>query len=286
MPTVMQRLIFTYHKTGTTLMQAVMTDVGEALGLRVQTLYGLVGRQDITAARSDIVLLPHSLLDFTPDWPYRAVRIVRDPRDIWVSGYHYHLRCQEDWCTGIYRHPLNREGSILWPAVDFHLQHRPEEWKRAYLASLNGHSYQTRLQALSRDAGMRFEMENATAWTMDSIRAWRPIDGCLDVKLEDIDIEFDHTMWLLFAALGLNQSQYQTAITIAQKHDIHRMTDDQIRSHRVVSSRQVSKWRDGLKPEQIGAFQGENGDVITKLGYDLLPLPGWAMSQECVLPYR
>jgi hypothetical protein len=79
-----QMLVFSYHKSGTTLFLRVMTRVAEALGLGLSNQYGMALKID---PGPDIVLLPHSLLGFELTRPCRAVRIVRDPPDIWVSSY-------------------------------------------------------------------------------------------------------------------------------------------------------------------------------------------------------
>src|ERR1700710_1294872 len=94
-----QLIVFSYHKSGTSLLLHVMTKVCERLGLSLANYYGLVDRP---GAEPGVVLLPHSLLRARLDRPYRAIRMIRDPRDIWVSGYLYHCRCapwDEEWCT-------------------------------------------------------------------------------------------------------------------------------------------------------------------------------------------
>src|ERR1700690_1334345 len=90
-----QLICFSYHKSGTSLLLHVMTKVGASLGLSVVNHYGMVERLD---PEPDIVLLPHSLLRCRLDRPYRPITLIRDPRDIWVSGYLYHLHCDEGWC--------------------------------------------------------------------------------------------------------------------------------------------------------------------------------------------
>src|SRR3954453_13600334 len=91
-----QLLVFSYHKWGTSLMWHVMTKAAATLGLTLQNRYGFVPAIE---PEPDVVLLPHSLVGQNPAHPYRAIRLIRDPRDIWVSGYLYHLHCTEAWCV-------------------------------------------------------------------------------------------------------------------------------------------------------------------------------------------
>ena len=85
----------------------------DVLGPRLANHYGLVERLD---PEPDVVLLPHSALRGPLDRPYRAIRLIRDPRDIWVSGYLCHLHCDEAWCRNSDMDPTP---SIQWPQVDF-----------------------------------------------------------------------------------------------------------------------------------------------------------------------
>ena len=82
-----QILGFTYHKSGTVLLEQVLRRVALRFAMTVDTRHGMATGLDRTTG---FVLLPHSLLGFALDRPFRGVRIVRDPRDIWVSSHLYH----------------------------------------------------------------------------------------------------------------------------------------------------------------------------------------------------
>ena len=80
-----QIFIFCYHKSGTQLFAKILRDISQHFGLRMAALMGVVDKVDSAV---DIVLFRHSLIGFNlADYPYRGVRVVRDPRGIWVSGY-------------------------------------------------------------------------------------------------------------------------------------------------------------------------------------------------------
>lgn len=69
-----------------------MHKVAERLGRSIRVQYGMAYDID---RDTDIVLLPHSLLGFALSRNYRAVRVIRDPRDIWVSSYLHHRHTTE-----------------------------------------------------------------------------------------------------------------------------------------------------------------------------------------------
>jgi hypothetical protein len=259
-----QLLVFTYHKTGTVLFEQIMKAVAARFGLRLWERYGVVERIEPAA---DIAILPHSLL--APGFAeghFRAVRVVRDPRDIWVSGYFYHRRCREAWCTNVNFDPTP---PILYPRVDFSVQHRPEEWKRAYLERLGGRSYQQNLLLRDRAAGLAFELEGYTGWTLEAMRDWRLDGEVLDVRLEDIGRDFDGTLTAVFRHLGFVDADCRLALELARPFDIAQMSDEAVAGNPHIHSRQVSKWREVLSPMQVVLFERQYVELIVRLGYPL-----------------
>ncbi|MGH7155553.1 MAG: hypothetical protein ACREF3_16620 [Acetobacteraceae bacterium] len=259
-----QILLFTYHKSGTTLFNYVFRKLADRLGLSMTGLYGMTREIDPTI---DIVLTGHSLLGCEPLPPFRAVRAVRDPRDIWVSGYLYHLRTREPWCVNTDFDPTP---PIVYPRVDFSFQHWPERWKRSWLARLDSRSYQQNLLDRDRDAGLAFELEGYTGCTLTAMRGWRSRGPeVLDVQLEEIERDFDGMMERVFRHLGLTEAECAMALDIAASEDISRMDDATLAANGHIHSRRLAKWRDVLSPAQIRMFERRYGDLITGLGYQL-----------------
>jgi|GEM_PF-5312618 len=306
MPDRPQFVVCTYHKTGTVLFHSIMTSVAARFGLRIGEYFGHVERIDPTL---DIVLLAHSLVG--PNFasrPYRAIRVVRDPRDIWVSSYLYHLRCREAWCTNTHFDPTP---PIAYPQVDYSFQHYPEAWKQQYLSALGNRSYQQNLRERDRDSGLAFELEGYSGCTLAAIRGWqlpagrslwlppepdRPThspeqaivrhaagelrgtiaatrglvcDELMLVQLESLRADFDAAVVAIFSHFGFSQSESAEAAELARVHDIARMSDSQVAGNTHIHSRAVSKWREVLSPEQVKSFEHRYGDVIVALGYQL-----------------
>ena len=263
-PSRPQIFVFSYHKSGTELFNNIMAKLARRLGLRVATCVGKVWAIDSTA---DIVLVWHSLLGCQLSRPFRAIRVVRDPRDIWLSGYLYHRHCNEPWCTNT---NFDTTPPIAFPRVPIACNHRPERWKRNYLASLGGKSYQQNLLDRDRDAGLAFELAHYAGSTMQDIRAWSlSSDNVIDVKLETIAQDFDGCMRTIFRHLGFGGSDLETAIEIAASEDIARMDDASIAANPHIHSREISKWRGVLSPEQVETFEHSYHDIVTRLGYEL-----------------
>lgn len=242
-----------------------MSSVGQALGMRMSTVYGRVTHIDIS---SDIVLFAHSLIDFDISiYPHRGVRVIRDPRDILVSGYFYHQHCSEKWCINT---NFDLSEPIIFPRVPLSQQHRTEEWKKNYLFALRGKSYQQNLIELDQNEGLCFEMDRYAEWTATAMSAWSiKSPDIVNCKLETIADDFDDTMKTLFRHLGLTPAETETALTLAAKEDIRRMDDRVLAANPHIHSRDISKWGRVLTSRQLTAFQGRHGTLISQLGYDI-----------------
>ncbi len=259
-----QLIVFSYHKSGTSLLFHVMTKVCKELGLTLENHYGLVDRLQ---PEPDVILLPHSMLRAQFDWPFRAIRMIRDPRDIWVSGYLYHQRSTEEWCTNT---DLDPTPPIGWPRVDYSFAHEPEDWKRRYLERLNGKSYQQNLLGRSAENGLDFELGGYTGCTLAAMREWK-LNGvdALDVKLEDVMANFDGAMARIFDHFGFTAEQSRAAQDVARTEDIRRMDETAIAARPQIYSREISKWRRILPVERVAQFEARHGDLIRELGYEL-----------------
>jgi hypothetical protein len=258
-----QILVCSYHKTGTVLFGNIMAKLCVRLSLQMAERFGMVQRIDPAL---DVVLLAHSLLATPPARPFRAIRLVRDPREIWVSGYLYHRRCREPWClNGNFTPPP----PIGFPHVPYAFAHRRERFKRDYLASLGGRSYQQNLLTLDQAAGLDFELARYTGCTLADMQAWTlRTPDVLDVRLEDVTANFDANMQAILHHLGFTGADLDTALEIARSEDISRMDEDTIAANPHIHSRNAAKWRSLLSPEQIRDFERRYGALITELGYE------------------
>ncbi len=266
-------LICCSHKTGTVLFHSVLNRLGALLDLRWDTVWGEVGA---IHPGLHAVLVGHSLFGdgFRLEPHHRIIRIVRDPRDIWVSGYLYHRRCEEPWCVNREPHP---GGPIGFPQVDHLMEPRPEAWKEAYLQRLGGRSYQDQLLDRDQESGLAYELDGYTALTFEAMRAWRFAGPqVLTVKLEAITANFDATMSVIFRHMGFSRRARAIALRAAAYEDVGRMPDHVLEQNAHIHSRQLSKWRDVLTAAQLQSFETRYGDLVLGLGYQLatrLPMP-------------
>lgn len=253
-----------YHKVGTALLTKVFRDLCDEFGWTFKTVRG-----DCSTFPSDtdVVLFEHSLVDLSQaPQPYVGVHLIRDPRDVIVSGYLYHQRCHEKWCINT---NFDLTEPIDYPQVPLSQQHRSPAWKRQYVQSLNQQSYQANLLARSPTEGLLFELHHYGAWTIDSMLAWDyQHSPCLELKFETVMADFDASFGAIFAHVGLTTEERQRALQVAARHDLNRMSSEQVQRNRHISSRQTQKWRNYFQAEHAIAFQERFGDALVTLGYE------------------
>ena len=228
----------------------------------MRTVAGFAAEADRDA---DIVIFVHSLIGFdVAGLECRGVRLVRDPRDVWVSGYLYHTHCSEKWCTN---EDFDVTAPIVWPRVPKSQQHRSERWKRKYLKRLGGKSYQQNLLELDQTGGLAFELRRYARWTIKSMCAWRPSPSIVDYQMERLSTDFDSFMGMLFDHLGLKGEKLDIAMSIAARHDVTRMSDAQIAANDHIHSRELSKWRGFLQADDVALYESRFAGASTILGY-------------------
>lgn len=216
--------IFCYHKSGTVLLTKVFSEICYKNGWKFKILFG---KQTQLPQDADVVLFGHSLIEIADiNTPFIGLHVIRDPRDVIVSGYHYHRRTTEAWCTNS---NLSLKPPIQFPQVPYSQVHRTEAWKLAYLESLNGKSYQDHLLGISQDDGLLFEMRHYGAWTIESMREWDyGNSNVLEVKFEDILNNYNGTFSRIFEHFRFSVAEQKNARETAANHDLNRKSTAEI----------------------------------------------------------
>ena len=256
--------IFCYHKVGTVLLSKVFRQISEARNWKLQSL---LGKQTQLPQDTDVILLGHSLIDLDNiTTPFIGIHIIRDPRDIIVSGYLYHRRTSEKWCVNS---DFSLTSPILFPKIPYSQEHRSEEWKIKYLESLRGMSYQENLLSMSQGEGLLFEMNNYGAWTIESMMNWNyDRNNILEIKFENLMHDFDDTFRLIFEFLKFSRSEIKAGSSIASEHDLGRKSAQDIEKMEHVSSTKTTKWKDYFEPDHKEKFINKFGNVLVDLGYE------------------
>lgn len=259
-------VLCTHHKAGTTLVGSVMSDVAAELGLRFRVAHPETGTY--LPKRADVVHHLHSRIpsDALPKG-VRGVHVIRDPREVVVSGYLYHLRTDEAWCTN---DDFRVVGPIGFPQVPFERLTDTEEEKAAYLERLGGRSYRENLRSRSREEGLVFEMDGYAGRTIRDMLAWLPgRPGFLELKLEEIMADYDAAWERIFGHMGLSGNALHRALAVARSHDLSRQSAESVEKNPHVSSTRFrpDKWQEEFTPAVRKAYEKRFDGAHEQLGY-------------------
>ena len=255
--------IFCHHKTGTNLLRKIFIDICARERWKFTSVRYLVDEPP----DGDVVVFSHSNIDvenIKP--PYVGVHMIRDPREVVVSGYLYHLRTDEPWC--ISKNFEMKGGRECFPVPEFR-QHMNEEWKKNYLQMLGGMSYQEKLNSMPKDEGLEFEMKYYSSWTIGDMLAWKYDNpNVVEVKMEDASFDYDTLFSSIFSHLQFSENKIAEYMGIAGRHDLNRLGDKAVKKISHVRTRESKTWVSHLSKDNLNLFYKLYGnDVFSKLGY-------------------
>jgi hypothetical protein len=229
-----QILVGTHHKAGTVWLLKIFKKVCEEFGLRL--CHGEISQ---IPQECDVILPRHSRFDFEQlqkEW--RGVHLIRDPRDVIVSGCFYHGQSQEAW---------------------LHVKR----------AGYGGLSYQEKLNSyVSMEDRILFEMEN---WGQSCIRGmlqWNYNDPAFfEVKYEDLIS--DHQLVLfhtIFAFLGFPGHAIPQSLKISYENSLF---SGMLAKTSHIRSGQIRQWEKYFTPALDRRFRELFGDeALGMLGYE------------------
>jgi hypothetical protein len=180
-----------------------------------------------------------------------ATRFVRDPRDLLVSGYYYHLRGAEKWTR------------ITDPT--------PEDFKVAGAALPElptGHSLMTYLQSVSKEQGITTELELRRPH-FDAMNSWHDDTRVLVVRYEDfLGNEADQVARMLRhlkfnrirTALGTWRAR---ALAIPQSSSAGHIK----RSGRHVRDPRPGQWREQLSDLVLTELDSKHPGLLDRYSY-------------------
>jgi len=258
-------VIATHHKVGTVLMSQVFKRTAALLGWSSEVVFG---HRLARAPVADVTLFGHGTPQQLPeDSGLRAIHLVRDPREVLISGYLYHLHTGEQWCVEV--PPSIPPDSVVFPLVPYCQEDRNRAWKVEYLASLRGRSYQENLRSLDTTSGLLFELEHYAHWTIEEMAAWASLDDdrVLVVRFEDLMASFDESFDRISRHLGLRAPERRLLALVARQHDLGRKGTEELRSMTHVHGPAPGRWKQYLTDDITDRLDATCGEAIRALGY-------------------
>ncbi|MEM6728206.1 MAG: sulfotransferase domain-containing protein [Pseudomonadota bacterium] len=177
----------------------------------------------------------------------KVVRLIRDPRDLLVSAYHYHKRGAEPWCHTVNSHPHG------WDEVRGYV---PEHFR-------SQHSMMSYLDEASRDDAMRLEYA-FRRHHLTSLREWPEDDPRIRTyRYEDILGDEEGIFGDIFSFMEFGWPGRAAGLSYVRRHASERKAAR--RDH--IRDATSGQWRDVLPQDVIDAMARDFGDVLERYGY-------------------
>ena len=242
-----------HHKVGTVWFRRVFRALSEHfdIPLAINDISQLPPDRPALFFQRSPYVKPQSLSS------YRGSHMIRDPRDIVISAYHYHLWTDEPWANA----PISEMKGfpdITWPL------HPVEE--------IQSTTYVDYLNSLSRDEGMEVELKRCATFVLRDIVDWDYTDpNTYEFRYEDIMVREDQVFTEIFRHFGFIEDAIPAALQAIRQHSFRNKTKREIgqteeKSH--LRSGKLQQWKEELDGELKETFRHYLGDGLIRLGYE------------------
>jgi len=229
-----ERLIVhgSHHKVGTVWFNRILGGMARSLNWKCH-----IGRQEYRPPDASIFIEEHSRIDADNLPPFVGSHIIRDPRDVVISGYYYHLKCCEKWCI------------------------QPKD-------KFDGRSYQSVLRDLDVNDGIDFEMRNVGRNTLKEMLSWDYRQACFfEIRYEQLLDNEKDVFTSLFKHYGLNPAQIEVGLELVEKYSFKNAKKNS-NSEIHLRSGKVNQWRLLFSKSHIESCKSLYGDGLIALGYE------------------
>jgi hypothetical protein len=226
-------LVGAHHKSGTVWLKSIFKAVCNEYSLRF-----FEGKQADAPQQYDVFFQDHSRFEFDRfESPVRGLHMIRDPRDIILSGCFYHQKAHEQWL------------------------HKPRE----QLRGLTYHQAINRAETL--EDKIAFEMEHVGRRTIEEIVGWDYTRSFFwELKYEDLIRDTDLMLFhRAFAFLGFPGSALPGVLAIAYRKSLF---SNQLKASGHIRSGEVGQWKQYFTRQHKERFLELFGDVLIRLGYE------------------
>jgi hypothetical protein len=208
-----------------------------------------------TLKRNRILMIGHRFNDVNKlPVRFKGSHIVRDPRDLLVSGYRYHKWTKEYWV----HEPLKR-GMI------FKLGLKGMDLGFDY----NGMSYQQIINSVDQETGLNIEL-NWRRRTFDHMLDWNYDQSNIkELRYEEVFGSEEESFRELFVHYGFDEKMIETGLKYARIYSFA----NQKKTGKTGENQHLTKgvsgqWKEYFSEELTSLFKQRHQGLLLKLGYE------------------
>ena len=225
-----------HHKVATVWFLRILKAIANHYDLQFQRC-----EQDAFKADSNFFLQDHSEVDVSKLPPHRGSHIIRDLRDVIISGYFFHLWTPEEWV------------------------HRPNK-------KYDGMSYQQYLNSLDLKQGLIAEMERFAGRDFKGIIEWNyNLPEFIEIKYEDLIKDQKGVFTEIFKHYGFNDEAINVSLEIVEKFsfkNVAKRSVGEVGTKTHLRSGKPGEWKDIFDQQHKEKFKELFGDALVQLGYE------------------
>lgn len=225
-----------HHRTGTVWFRRVLSAVAEHYGLQF-----FKGDQEDLRSSVEVFMQDHSKINTAQLSSYRGSHMIRDPRDMVVSGYHFHKWTDEAWA------------------------HVPSEQH-------GGRTFQERLQETDKKEGLMIEIERFCKSDLQDMLHWDYDDPrIIEIKYEEIMANEGQHFAAIFRHYGFDEQAVQRSVEIARVfsfRNVSKRSVGDVEEETHLRSGKSKQWQDHFDEDHKAYFKQLAGNAVVQLCYE------------------
>ena len=232
-------VVCTHHKTGTVWMGNIFRAIKKEYK---RVLFS--GKQDDLPANADIFLQDHSRVNLDTlrarGRPVRCIHVIRDPRDVVISGCFYHVKTTEKWANK--------------PRKEF-----------------GGKNYREAISELPTDHDkLVFEMQHTGMKSITDMISWNYQDpDVFEARYEDLigDTQFK-VFRPMMEFVGFRGAELDRVLELVHANSLFGDSAAEVAKDPHVRSGESRQWPKTFTPELKAEFKRIHPEALQRLGYE------------------
>lgn len=198
--------------------------------------------------RYRVLSLNNCVPDLNKLGDFRMTRFIRDPRDLIISGYFYHRRCNEKWT--LLPDPMDLNLRVVNGCLPTGLK--------------PGESYSDFLNRVPLEEGLLAEIQ-FRKHHFDSMMAWPVDDARIRVlRYEDVLGKERNAFRQMFEFYGLSEATIRIGLFFARRYAAKSSGE----THRHVRDPKAGQWQEYFTESVSGYLEERHPGLISQLGYE------------------